>query len=64
VEINWAAVAPLILVGIAFVGFCVYDIAHHDVRYVPKWLWIVICCVSIPLGGIVYLLIGRDPASD
>lgn len=63
-EVNWAAVAPLILVAAAFVGFCLYDIARHDVRYLPKWVWVVICLVSIPLGGIVYLLIGREPSSS
>lgn len=63
-EVNWAAVAPLIIVGAAFVGFCLYDIAHHDVRYLPKWAWVIICLISIPLGGIGYLLIGRDSAGD
>lgn len=62
-EINWAAVAPLILLGVAFVGFCLYDLARHDVRYLPKWAWLIICLISIPLGGIVYLLVGREPAS-
>ncbi|HVL52370.1 MAG TPA: PLDc N-terminal domain-containing protein, partial [Actinomycetota bacterium] len=27
----------------------------------PKWAWAIICVVSIPLGGIVYLLAGREP---
>ena len=54
---------PLIIVGAAFVGFCVFDIAHHDVRYLPKWVWVLIWLVSIPLGGIVYLLIGGQPGS-
>ena len=63
-EINWAAVAPLIIVCAAFVGFCWYDIAGHEVRYLPKWAWVFICLLSIPLGGIVYLLIGREPASS
>ena len=61
-NINWAAIAPLIVVALAFVGFCLYDISRHDVRYLPKWVWAIICCVSIPVGGIVYLLIGREPS--
>jgi hypothetical protein len=63
-EVNWAAIAPLVLVGAAFVGFCLYDISRHGVRYLPKWGWVLICLVSIPLGGIVYLLVGREPASS
>jgi hypothetical protein len=62
-EVNWAALAPLVAAGVAFVGFCLYDIAQHDVRYLPKWVWVIICCASIPVGGIIYLLAGRDPAS-
>jgi hypothetical protein len=64
VDVNWAAIVPLIVVGVGFVAFCLYDIARHDVRYLPKWAWIVICCVQIPLGGVVYLLVGREPASS
>jgi len=28
VEIPWAGVVPLILIGAALVGFCPYDLAH------------------------------------
>jgi len=63
-DINWAALAPVLVVLIAFVFFCVVDIARHEVKYLPKWLWIVIACASIPLGGIVYLLIGRAPGGS
>ncbi len=59
-DINWAAWIPVLLVLLAFVIFCIVDIARHDVKYLPKWLWIVIALVSIPLGGIIYLLLGRD----
>jgi hypothetical protein len=33
----------------------------NDVRHLPKWLWVVIVIISIPVGGIVYLLAGRQP---
>ena len=62
-DINWAAIAPLIVLAIGFVVFCLVDIARHDVKYIPKWVWALICVVSIPLGGIVYLLVGRDSGS-
>jgi hypothetical protein len=59
-EINWAAFAPILVLLLAFVGWCWYDISRREVRYLPKWLWAVICLLSIPLGGIIYLLVGRD----
>ena len=63
-DIDWVAVAPIIVVALGFVIFCLVDIARHDVQYIPKWLWAVICCLSVPLGGIIYLLVGRDSGSS
>lgn len=57
--ISWAALAPILALALAFVAWCWVDISRHEVRYLPKWLWAVICLVSIPLGGIAYLLFGR-----
>lgn len=63
-DINYAALAPVIILAVGFVVFCLVDIARHDVKYVPKWVWVVICCASVPLGGIIYLLVGRDAGSS
>ncbi|HLT96384.1 MAG TPA: PLD nuclease N-terminal domain-containing protein [Acidimicrobiia bacterium] len=60
-DIPWAALAPIIVVAVVFVVYCLVDLARHDVRYLPKWAWAIICVVSVPLGGIVYLLVGREP---
>ena len=62
-DIPWAAVAPIIVVAVGFVAYCLVDLSRSDVRYLPKWTWAVICVVSVPLGGIVYLVAGRDPGS-
>ena len=59
-KIPVAALAPLVLLALAFVGYCWFDLSRHEVRYLPKWAWALICVVSIPLGGIVYLLVGRE----
>ena len=59
-DINWAALAPFLVLLAAFVAWCWVDISRNEVRYLPKWLWAVICLISIPLGGIVYLLVGRQ----
>ena len=63
-DIPWAALTPLIVLALAFVIYCAVDVSRNEVRYLPKWAWIVICLISIPLGGVVYLLIGRDPARN
>ena len=62
-EVNVAALAPLLIIALGFVVYCWVDISRSEVRYLPKWLWRLIAVVSIPLGGIVYLLIGREPGS-
>ena len=58
--IEWAGIAPIAILGLIFIIYCVVDIARHDVKHLPKWAWALICLLSIPLGGIVYLLVGRD----
>lgn len=58
---NPAALVPLVLVAVGFVVFCLVDLSREgEVRYLPKWAWAVICVVSVPLGGIVYLALGRS----
>ena len=59
-SIAWAAIVPLAVFAIAFVGYCLFDLRRGDVRYLPKWAWALICVLSIPVGGILYLAIGRD----
>lgn len=55
------AVAPLILLAVGFIVFCLYDIwSKPSSRHLPRWAWTAICLVSIPLGGLAYLLWGRD----
>jgi hypothetical protein len=55
------AVLPVVVVSAAFVVYCLTDLARSEVRYLPKWGWAAICLMSIPFGGLVYLLVGRKP---
>lgn len=59
-SIPWAGLIPVAVLVVGFVIYCVVDIARHDVKHLPKWAWILISCASIPLGAIIYLLVGRD----
>jgi hypothetical protein len=58
-EVPVAALAPIVVLLALFVGYCLLDLARHDVRGMPKWAWALICLVSVPLGGLLYLLFGR-----
>ena len=51
---------PLVVIALAFVVFCLVDLRRAEVRYLPKWAWAIICLISVPLGGIVYLVVGRE----
>src|SRR5580698_3448761 len=46
--------------AVAFVAWCLVDLARAgQVRYLPKWAWGVVICVSVPWGGLVYLIVGK-----
>jgi hypothetical protein len=54
------ALIPVFIIGLAFVIFCLVDLFRRSsVNYLPRWLWAIICVVSVPLGGIIYLVFGR-----
>jgi hypothetical protein len=55
-----AALAPVAVLALAFVGYCLRDLSRSAVRYLPKWAWAALTVISVPLGGILYLLIGRE----
>lgn len=43
-----------------FDAFCLADLARAgNVRYLPKWGWVLACLIQSPSGGIVYLAVGR-----
>jgi hypothetical protein len=56
-----AALVPLIVIAVGFLAYCLYDLSRSQVRYLPKWLWAIICFASVPFGGLIYLFIGREP---
>ena len=31
----------------------------QEVRTLPKWAWVLLCIVTTPLGGLLYLALGR-----
>lgn len=56
----WPALLPIALLLIAFTVYCLVDLRRSEVRHLPKWAWaLVIVFVSSPIGGIVYLAVGK-----
>ena len=56
--------ALVLLLGFALlVGWevlCLGDLLRAErVRLLPRWVWAIVCLLSIPLGGVLYLLVGR-----
>jgi hypothetical protein len=50
----------VVALAIGFEIFCLADIARAgQVRSLSKWTWALICLIQVPLGGILYLCIGR-----
>lgn len=64
-----AALIALLAVGLGFVVCCLVDVARaKEFRRLDRETWALICLVSLPLGGILYLALGkkwqvRDPGS-
>ena len=59
-DVPWAALVPVLVVAVGFVVYCLVDLARSPVRYLPKWAWALICFFSVPIGGIVYLVVGKE----
>ena len=60
-DIPLAAILPLAIAAIAWLVFCFVDLARSEVRWLPKWGWALIILLSIPIGGIAYLLVAKEP---
>ncbi len=55
------ALAPVLLLALGFVAWVLVDIARSPAtKHLPRWAWAVLSILSIPLGGILYLFLGRS----
>jgi hypothetical protein len=55
-------VIAMILVLVRFELYCLADIRQtpdHAFRYLSRQGWVLVCLISIPIGGILYLRFGR-----
>lgn len=61
-EIDWALVAPLIVIQVVLLVAALIDLKRIGSTNGPNWIWaIVIICFSI-VGPIVYFIFGRKSA--
>ena len=58
----WLVLGPLIVIVLAVVGYALVDLVRTpSVKYLPKPVWaVVIVLLSMPLGAVVYLVVGHD----
>jgi len=52
--------APIIILEVVLVGFCLNRLARDRVRFLPKWAWALIIIFIQLIGSITFLLIGRE----
>lgn len=50
---------PVLILAVLLIGWSLIDIARKPVQHLPKWAWALIVLLAIPLGAIIYLIIGR-----
>lgn len=54
---NLSAWLPLFAVGIVFSIAVLIHLARNDAPFMPKWAWAAIIVFTMPLGGVMYLLV-------
>jgi hypothetical protein len=64
--VSFAQLVVLLVVAVAIVAvvrfevFCLADLVHAEqTRYLSRAGWAAVCVISVPIGGILYLYLGR-----
>lgn len=56
-----AAFMPPLILAAALIILCLIDIALKPrVRHFPKLVWVLLVVLLIPLGAVLYLIVGRE----
>ncbi|AGG07091.1 MULTISPECIES: PLDc N-terminal domain-containing protein [Dehalococcoides] len=60
-DINWALIAPLVVLQLILLIIAVIDLVKRPkVRWNNKWVWAVIIVFAGIIGPIIYLTLGRE----
>lgn len=52
--------APVIILEVGLMGFCLYRLTQDRVKFLPKWAWALIILFIQLIGSLAFLLIGRE----
>jgi hypothetical protein len=55
--VNFSVWVPMLAIVVLFSVLLLVHLVMHDVPYMPKWAWALMIVVTMPLGGIVYVLV-------
>ncbi|HLR61427.1 MAG TPA: PLDc N-terminal domain-containing protein [Lentibacillus sp.] len=58
-EINWAVIAPLVVIQLILLAVAVIDLVRIDRTNGPKWMWALIVIIINIIGPIIYFIFGR-----
>jgi hypothetical protein len=59
-DLQILAVLGLIACVVRFEVFCLNDVLHAAyVRTLPREVWVALCVLMIPIGGLLYFRYGR-----
>ena len=58
-NINWALIAPLLIVQAILATVALIDIARIHATNGPKWVWVLVVLIINTIGPVVYFIFGR-----
>ncbi len=54
-------IIPLVLLQLILMIVALVDLSKRErIRWLPKWLWVIIIVIGELVGPIVYLVVGRE----
>jgi hypothetical protein len=54
---NFEAWLPITLVFVVVAGVAFWNLATHDVPYMPKWAWALLIVFTFPIGSFIYIAV-------
>lgn len=51
---------PLIIIQLGLIIFSLYRLVKDNVKYLPKWAWVLIIVFFNLVGPIIFLVVGRE----
>lgn len=58
-NIDWALIAPLIIIQFILMGIAIFDWATTDELNGPKWMWFCLIMFVQIIGPVLYFIFGK-----